>query len=112
MAGTDGAERDRITTDERTDFVLDLRGPEPVIELGHPPAATASPTATATTATATAVAPLTVPADQLPERRDATQRARFAAVVTIAVLNALDLLTTYIAIGLGAHEGNPLVAWI
>ena len=45
------------------------------------------------------------------ERRDATQRARFIAVVVIAVLNVLDLITTYAAIAAGAHEGDPLVSW-
>ena len=45
------------------------------------------------------------------ERRDATQRARFVAVVVISVLNVFDLLTTYAAIAVGAHEGNPLVSW-
>ena len=45
------------------------------------------------------------------ERRDATQQARFVAVLVIAVLNALDLVTTYLAISVGAHEANPVVSW-
>jgi uncharacterized membrane protein len=51
-----------------------------------------------------------VPGIPAAERRDATQRARYVAVVMIVVLNLLDLITTYVAIGLGAHEGNPIVA--
>ena len=46
------------------------------------------------------------------ERRDAIQRSRFVAVVLIAVLNMLDLVTTYVAISRGAHEANPIVAWM
>jgi len=46
------------------------------------------------------------------ERRDALQRSRLAAVVTIAVLNTFDLVTTYVAIAEGAHEANPIVAWM
>ncbi len=46
------------------------------------------------------------------ERRDAIQRSRFVAVVLIAVLNMFDLITTYVAIAQGAHEGNPIVAWM
>ena len=46
------------------------------------------------------------------DQREATQRARYIAVVTIAVLNVFDLITTYAAIAAGAEEGNPLVAWM
>ncbi len=46
------------------------------------------------------------------ERRDAIQRSRLIAVVIIAVLNIFDLITTYVAIAHGAHEGNPIVAWM
>jgi hypothetical protein len=46
------------------------------------------------------------------ERRDALQRSRLAAVIAIAVLNTFDLITTYVAIAAGAHEANPVVAWM
>ena len=57
----------------------------------------------------TARAPLT---PRQAERRDAVQRSRLVAVVLIAVLNAFDLVTTYVAIAEGAHEANPIVAWM
>ena len=56
--------------------------------------------------------PTAAPGIAVIERRDAIQQARFIAVVVIAVLNAFDLVTTYTAISLGAHEGNPVVAWM
>jgi len=77
--------------------VVDLSGDEVVIDLRDDrsgPIVGRSPAAT-----------------EVYERRDATQRARFIAVVVIAALNALDLVTTYAAIAAGAHEGNPLVSW-
>ena len=46
------------------------------------------------------------------ERRDAIQRSRLVAVVLIATLNMFDLITTYVAISQGAHEANPIVAWM
>jgi hypothetical protein len=55
---------------------------------------------------------VTVGRADLVEQRLATQRARYLAVVVIAVLNGFDLITTYAAIAAGAHEGNPLVAWM
>jgi hypothetical protein len=54
----------------------------------------------------------TAPPLAVVERRDAIQQARFIAVVIIAVLNGLDLITTYVALARGAHEGNPIVAWM
>ena len=76
--------------------VVDLRGGEPVIDLRDDPSG-----------------PIVgrSPAAAAYERRDATQRARFIAVVVIAVLNVFDLATTYAAISVGAREGNPLVSW-
>jgi hypothetical protein len=76
--------------------VVELRNGEPVIDLREDktgPIVGRSPSAA------------------LYERRDATQRARFIAVVVIAVLNVFDLITTYAAISVGAHEGNPIVSW-
>lgn len=32
-------------------------------------------------------------------------------LVALAVLNTLDIVTTYVAIHLGAHEANPLLGW-
>jgi hypothetical protein len=109
---------DRIEgTAEASDFVLDLRDPEPLIDLSDAPtirltgpapldgsvdAPAASPAHGATARAGIDVV----------ERRDATQRARYVAVVVIAVLNIFDLITTYVAISLGAREGNPIVAWM
>src|SRR5579862_4687811 len=33
------------------------------------------------------------------------------ASVALAVLNAADLITTWAALHVGAHEGNPLLSW-
>jgi hypothetical protein len=64
---------------------IDLRVTPPVVELREAPAV---------------------------ERRSAIEQSRFVAVVVIAVLNVIDLITTYVAISHGAHEGNPVVAWM
>ncbi len=93
-AGT--APPDDLPIDRPVEMVVDLRSGEAVIDLRADrtgPIVGRSPSAVAY------------------ERRDATQRARFVAVVVIAVLNVLDLVTTYAAIAAGAHEGNPLVSW-
>jgi hypothetical protein len=80
--------------------LLDVRDDEPLVDLREAPSVkfTASP------ARADGQAPV--------ERRDAIQRSRLIAVVIIAVLNIFDLITTYYAIAHGAHEGNPIVAWM
>ena len=97
---TDRSGADHPVTDltERDDVVLDLRGPEPLIDLGDSSLAAQRPGETK--------------ALHAIERRDGTQRARYVAVVTIAVLNVFDLITTYVAISMGAHEANPIVAWM
>lgn len=82
---------------ERDDVVLDLRGAEPLIDLRDAPSVRLSGPPT--------------PRHEI-ERRDATQRARYVAVIVIAVLNMFDIITTYVAISMGAHEGNPIVAWM
>jgi hypothetical protein len=101
-------------TSAPSDFVVDLRDAEPLVDLsdaptvrltGPPPSEgpLAAPAAHGTAATA---------GIDVIERRDATQRARYVAVLVIAVLNIFDIITTYVAISLGAHEGNPIVAWM
>lgn len=103
MALPEGTEPGSPTTvdpqvDPLAGLIVDLRGGQEVIDLRDDPTGPIvgrSPSASASTY----------------ERRDATQRARFIAVVAIAVLNVFDLITTYAAIAEGAHEGNPLVAW-
>jgi hypothetical protein len=104
-------------TTGRADVVLDLRGTEPLIDLRDAPTVrlTGPPTLDAPPNTA-AVAPErrlddTTALHEI-ERRDATQRARYIAVLVIAVLNIFDIITTYVAISLGAREGNPIVAWM
>jgi hypothetical protein len=112
MAGTEEVDQDRTSTIEPSHYVLDLRGPEPVIELSDGRTLHPDDSEWPRPPLALGGAPQARPApNPLSERRDATQRARFAAVVTIAVLNVFDLITTYVAIALGAHEGNPIVAW-
>jgi Domain of unknown function (DUF5658) len=109
MAGT---QTQRSTPDERStdapdrdQLVLDLRGLEPLVDLrGAPTIRLSGPPLLE--------APLEAAAPPEIERRDATQRARYIAVVVIAVLNIFDIITTYVAISMGAHEGNPLVAWM
>jgi hypothetical protein len=46
------------------------------------------------------------------ERRTDTWRAWFVAIGAIVLLNAIDIVTTYVAIDMGADEGNPIVAWM
>jgi hypothetical protein len=46
------------------------------------------------------------------ERRRDTWRVWFVAIAAIVLLNAIDLITTYVAIDMGADEGNPIVAWM
>lgn len=43
---------------------------------------------------------------------DALHKARKWGLVLLAVLNVLDIVTTYIALHNGAHEGNPLASGI
>ena len=97
---------DRATdTTEAADVVLDLRGEEPLIDLrGAPSVRFSDPPAFETS-------PDTAGFHDV-ERRDGTQRARYVAVIVIAVLNVFDLITTYVAISLGAHQANPIVAWM
>ena len=109
MAGT---QTQRPTPDERStdatdreQLVLDLRGLEPLIDLRD------APTIRLTGPPVLEVAGDSVVVPEI-ERRDATQRARYIAVVAIAVLNIFDIITTYVAISMGAHEGNPIVAWM
>ena len=90
---------------ERDQLVLDLRGLEPLVDLRDAPSIRlAGPPVVETPRAAAGLAEI--------ERRDATQRARYIAVLMIAVLNVFDIITTYVAISLGAHEANPLVAWM
>jgi Domain of unknown function (DUF5658) len=84
-----------------TSSVIDLREPRSTTLTKAPPAPAASP-----------VDPETTPATSTVERRDAVQRSLFCAVVVIAILNVFDLITTYVAIAWGAHEANPIVAWM
>lgn len=116
----DSEKTDRSRRDDRSagetepsGAVLDLRGTEPLVDLhdapsvrfmGPPPF---GPPAALRGNRASGPAGI----DGV-ERRDAIQRARYVAVVMIAVLNVFDLVTTYVAISLGAHEGNPIVAWM
>ena len=99
MAASERPEtRSPTTAASLEDLVVDLRSSQAVIDLRDDPSGPIvgrSPSAARVTF----------------ERRDATQRARFIAVVVIAVLNVFDLITTYAAIAAGAHEGNPLVSW-
>jgi hypothetical protein len=101
-------DRAEDTTTERADVVLDLRGGAPLIDL------TDAPTVRLSGPPVLDRSPVEggVAGPQGIERRDATQRARYVAVIVIAVLNIFDIVTTYIAISLGAHEGNPIVAWM
>ncbi len=103
-----GAEDRATDTAERAEVVLDLRGSAPLIDLRDAPTVRLSgPPVLERSSDAEGIAgPHGI------ERRDATQRARYVAVIVIAVLNILDIITTYIAISMGAHEGNPIVAWM
>jgi hypothetical protein len=88
---------------------LDLREREPLIDLrGAPSVRFAAPLAHGMPVASAHLTPEIVAF----ERRDAFQRSRLVAVVVIAVLNAFDLVTTYLAISRGAHEANPIVAWM
>jgi hypothetical protein len=91
------------------DFVLDLRDGEPLVDLRDAPTIRLAGPRSFDADTSHGATQADV---QLLERRDATQRARYVAVLIIAALNVLDIVTTYTAISLGAHEGNPLVAWM
>ena len=110
------SERRANEATEPSDFVLDLRDPEPLVDLRDAPTVRlAGPPLEASLAAPVASEEHGMAAravvDGL-ERRDATQRARYIAVLVIAVLNVFDIVTTYVAISLGAHEGNPIVAWM
>lgn len=102
---------------EGADVVLDLRGTEPLIDLRGAPSVRFSDPPTFDASQGTAVTPAERRLGEMAglqqiERREATQRARYLAVIVIAVLNIFDIITTYVAISLGAHEGNPIVAWM
>ncbi|MGZ4703235.1 MAG: DUF5658 family protein [Acidimicrobiales bacterium] len=114
MATLDGPDRDRTTgTTVPPDVVLDLRDTEPLVDLRGAPSIrlTGSP-APVPLEGAGGLAPIEVTGLDGSEHRDATQRARYIAVLVIAVLNLFDIVTTYVAISLGAHEANPMVAWM
>jgi hypothetical protein len=103
MAALESSDHNRITgTTVPPEAVLDLTGAEAVIDLTGAPSARANP----------ATVPAGVGGFDGFEHRDATQQARYIAVLVIAVLNVFDIITTYVAISLGAHEGNPLIAWV
>ena len=78
------------------------------------PASDALPTQTSRSVVAAPSSGSLAPASSpvVAERRDALQRSRLAAVIAIALLNTFDLITTYVAIAAGAHEANPVVAWM
>lgn len=104
---------DRTTTSASSDFVLDLRDAEPLVDLrGAPTVRLTGPPFEASVDAPAAHGMAARAGIDVVERRDATQRARYVAVLVIAVLNIFDIITTYVAISLGAHEGNPIVAWM
>ena len=103
---------------EQTDLMLDLRVPEPLIDLSDAPTVelTAPPDrrdrldgAIPSAADYQIIGATGVDAI---ERRDSLYRARYVAVWLIALLNIADIVTTYVAISMGALEGNPVVAWM
>ena len=95
------------------DVVIDLRDDQPLVDLrGAPSIRLAGPLSVDASIASNGSRGATQADLQLLERRDATQRARYIAVLIIAALNVLDIVTTYTAIALGAHEGNPIVAWM
>lgn len=47
-----------------------------------------------------------------PVERAVVDRSRLRAVVLIAVLNVLDIVTTTAALRMGADEGNPVAAFL
>jgi hypothetical protein len=104
---------------EQTDLVLDLRVPEPLIDLSDAP--TVELTAPPGRRHDDLIGAIPSAADyqiigatgvDAIERRDSLYRARYLAVWLIALLNLADIVTTYVAISMGALEGNPVVAWM
>ncbi len=41
-----------------------------------------------------------------------TNRVHRNGLIWVLILNALDLLTTYVALHFGAREGNPWLVWL
>jgi hypothetical protein len=113
LAEPDGSSRDPTTDLADSEALLDLRDDEPLVDLRDAPSLRFGVPhrlqewrAASRTARRLAYPPAAI------ERRDSLERSRLAAVITIAALNGVDLVTTYVAIARGAHEANPIVAWM